>query len=422
MKSSRPLSGVLRVPGDKSMSHRSVMLSSLAKGTTTIKGFLMGEDCKSTIRCFRDMGVKIDVQNDLVIVHGKGLYGLSKPHKTLYVGNSGTTIRIMSGILCAQRFSTVVTGDRSIEKRPMRRIMTPLSMMGADIKGTKNGTAPLRINPAKLKGIEYNSPVASAQVKSSILMANLYTGETSTIVEPTLSRNHTELMLNHFGGNVTISGHTITSKKIDNLFANDIYIPADISSAAFFIVAASIVEGSELLLKDVSINETRAGIIKVMKQMNANIEIMNERITGGEKIADILVRYSKLKATTINGDIIPTLIDEIPIIAVAALFAEGTTIIADAAEAKVKETNRLSAVTKELNKLGATITETDDGLIIEGNTTLHGGNVESYDDHRMAMSLTIASLIAGGEVTIKNKDCVKISYPTFYDDLKQTLS
>lgn len=416
------LSGQLKVPGDKSISHRSVMLGALAKGVTHVEGFLTGADCLSTISCFEQMGIHIEQKGPKVTIEGKGLHGLTMPPSILDVGNSGTTMRLMSGILCGQDFGVAVTGDASIKKRPMNRIIHPLQLMGANIRSKEDdGLAPLFIDPSKMHGITYQSPVASAQVKSSILLANLYTGETTTVIEPSLSRNHTELMLNYFGADIKIENSTITSAPIKELYAGDIAVPADISSAAFFMVAGLIVPNSELLLKDVGINPTRDGVIHVLKAMNGHIEILNERQVNGEDIADILVKSSQLCGTTVGGTIIPRLIDEIPVIAVAAAFAEGETIIKDAAELKVKETNRIDVMVSELRKMNIDLSPTEDGMIIQGGSQVKGAHVESHDDHRVAMSLAIAGLMADGPTTIAESQCIQISYPTFEDDLKQVI-
>ncbi|MCR5282322.1 MAG: 3-phosphoshikimate 1-carboxyvinyltransferase [Lachnospiraceae bacterium] len=414
----RPLRGEITVPGDKSISHRAVMFGALAKGDTRVTNFLQGADCLSTISCFEKLGIRIENNPGEVIIHGKGLHGLSAPTEILYTGNSGTTTRLISGILAGQPFSTTLTGDASICKRPMKRIIDPLSMMGADIKSEKdNGCTPLRINPALLNGIAYNSPVASAQVKSAVLLAGLYAKGKTSVTEPVLSRDHTERMLRMFGANVTSEGVTATIQPDPELSCADIFVPGDISSAAYFIAAASIVPGSEVLIKNVGINETRAGILKVAGAMGADIRLLNERGGVGEPVADLLVTYAPLRGTIVSGSLIPTLIDEIPIIAVMAAAAEGRTIIKDAAELKVKESDRIFTVTENLKKMGADVTPTEDGMIIEGGRPLMGAAIDSYLDHRIAMSFQVASLIARGETTIKDADCVNISYPTFYSDL-----
>ena len=412
------IKGRLRVPGDKSISHRAVMFGSIAKGTTNIKGFLTGADCISTISIFKKMGIDIELDNTFVKVHGKGLYGLTCPHEILDCGNSGTTTRLVSGILSAQNFTSILTGDKSIQKRPMNRIITPLSMMGADIE-SNDGFAPLTITGSKLHGIEYNSPVASAQVKSAILLAGLYASSPTTVTEPAKSRDHTELMLKKFGANLTSTKTSVTINPCSELFANDIDVPSDISSAAFFMAAAILVPGSELILENVGINPTRDGIIKVLKDMGANIEIIN-RTDSFEPVADIKVAYSKLHATCIGGDIIPTLIDELPLLAALASLADGTTVIKDALELKVKESNRIRVMCEELSKLGVDVVETEDGRERKGTDKLRGNvTIATHDDHRIAMTFAILNLISDGEIKLDNKNCVEISYPDFFNDLNK---
>lgn len=410
----KKLQGTLTVPGDKSISHRAIMLGSLANGTTRVSNFLMADDCLSTIHCFRQMGIHIE-QTDHITIHGKGLKGLKKPSKTLDIGNSGTTIRLLSGILCGQEFPSIISGDDSIQQRPMNRIILPLRQMNACITAAREDTyAPLSINPSTLQSTIYHSPVASAQVKSAVLLAGLYAEGETTVIEPSLSRNHTELMLKGFGATVNIHNKKATLQGQPSLYGLDINIPGDISSAAFFIVAALITPNSELYIKNVGMNPTRSGIITVLKEMNGDITLENHREECGELVCDILVRSSELKGSSISGEIIPTLIDEIPIIAVAACFAQGTTVISDAEELKVKESNRIYTITHELKKMGASISETNDGMIIEGSGILHGADLESYGDHRIAMALAIAGLVANGEVFIHNSQCVNISFPQFF--------
>lgn len=412
------IKGRLKVPGDKSISHRAVMFGSIAKGTTNIKGFLTGADCISTISIFKKMGIDIELDNTFVKVHGKGLYGLTCPHEILDCGNSGTTTRLVSGILSAQNFTSVLTGDKSIQKRPMNRIITPLSMMGADIE-SNDGFAPLTITGSKLHGIEYNSPVASAQVKSAILLAGLYASSPTTVTEPAKSRDHTELMLKRFGANLTSTKTSVTINPCSELFANDIDVPSDISSAAFFMAAAILVPGSELILENVGINPTRDGIIRVLKDMGANIEIINRK-DSFEPVADIKVTYSKLHATCIGGDIIPTLIDELPLLAALASLADGTTVIKDALELKVKESNRIRVMCEELSKLGVDVVETEDGMEIKGADNLKGNvTIATHDDHRIAMTFAVLNLISEGEIRLDNKNCVEISYPDFFNDLNK---
>ena len=418
IRSEHPLKGEITIPGDKSISHRAVMFGALSKGTTEVTNFLQGADCLSTIDCFRRLGVEIENTTDKILVHGKGLHGLKKPDSILDVGNSGTTTRLISGILAGQNFETVLNGDDSIQSRPMKRIMEPLKLMGADITSIYgNNCAPLRITGSSLKGIHYTSQVASAQVKSCILLAGLYADGTTSVTEPTVSRNHTEVMLRGFGANISCQGKTASILPTPELFGQKIEVPGDISSAAYFIAAGLIVPGSEILVKNVGVNPTRDGLIHVCEAMGADITLLNKRENGGEPVADILVRHSSLKSTTIQGAIIPTLIDELPMIAVMACFAKGTTIIKDAAELKVKESDRISVMADNLSRMGAHITATEDGMIIEGGYPLHGAEIDSHLDHRIAMSFAVAALASEGETTIKDADCVKISYPDFYKDL-----
>ncbi|WP_097006391.1 3-phosphoshikimate 1-carboxyvinyltransferase [Lacrimispora amygdalina] len=415
-----PLRGELSIPGDKSISHRSIMFGSLAKGTTEITNFLQGADCLSTIACFKKMGIDIENNGDSVIVHGNGLYGLKKPEDILDCGNSGTTTRLISGLLSAQNFDVTLTGDESIKKRPMKRIMDPLSHMGADIRSLEgNGCAPLAITGKKLYGIHYTSRVASAQVKSAILLAGLYAEGETKVTEPYISRNHSEIMLKYFGADVTTEGTTASIRSAKELYGSRIDVPGDISSAAFFIAAGLLIPGSEILIKHVGINPTRDGILTVCRDMGADITLLNKNNGSGEPTADILVKTSTLCGTEIGGAIIPTLIDELPIIAAMACFAEGETIIRDAGELKVKESNRIEVMVKNLSAMGADVTETEDGMIIRGGNPLHGAVIDSRLDHRIAMTFAVAGLCADGETQIKGAECVNISYPGFYRDLER---
>ena len=417
IKKQTDLKGTLTVPGDKSISHRAVMFGSLARGTTRISHFLEGADCLSTISCFRKMGIEIDRNKDEILVHGRGLHGLTAPTEILDVGNSGTTTRLISGILAGQTFTSELDGDDSIRTRPMKRIMTPLASMGADITSRlDNGCAPLIIHGRPLHAAHYDSPVASAQVKSCVLLAGMYADGITSVTEPFLSRNHTEIMLNYFGAEITSEGTTASIKPEPVLEGRDIQVPGDISSAAYFIAAGLLTPGSEILLKNVGINPTRAGILKVCMDMGADITLLNES-TEGEPTADLLIRTSSLKGTTIAGSIIPTLIDEIPMVAVMAAFAEGTTIIRDAQELKVKESDRIAVMVDNLRRMGADIEGTDDGMIIHGGRALHGAVIDSHLDHRIAMSFAVAGTICDGTVEILNGECVNISYPEFYQDL-----
>lgn len=420
------LKGEVTVPGDKSISHRSVMFGSISKGITEIEGFLQGADCLSTIDCFRNMGIHIENTPEKIVIHGKGLRGLSASPRWLDVGNSGTTTRLISGILCGQNFDTWLSGDDSLNSRPMKRIMDPLRQMGGNIESVNgNDCAPLHISPGSLHGIHYHSKVASAQVKSCALLAGLYAEGETRVTEPVLSRNHTELMLSGFGADIRAendpdsTASTAIIQPCKELFGQKITVPGDISSAAYFIAAGLIVPDSEILVKNVGINPTRAGILDVVKDMGGDITYVNERTVSGEPVADILVRTSALHGTTVSGPIIPTLIDELPMIAVLAAFAEGTTVIKDAAELKVKETNRIDTVTHNLKAMGGAVTPTDDGMIINGGSAIHGAALESFLDHRIAMAFAIGALAAEGESTMHRSECVDVSYPDFFETLEQ---
>ncbi len=426
IRPSSGLKGEITIPGDKSISHRSVMLGAIAQGTTEITHFLKGADCLSTIGCFRRMGIEIEEKPDVILVHGKGLRGLVAPSDTLDVGNSGTTTRLLSGILAGQNFLSILSGDASLNSRPMARIMTPLNRMGAHITSLHhNDCAPLKIEPGILRGIHYQSPVASAQVKSAVLLAGLYADSETSVTEPSLSRNHTELMLQNFGAYVSSTMHsdgsaTAQLEPCGELYGQQIAVPGDISSAAYFIAAGLLVPHSEILVKNVGTNFTRAGFLKVCEAMGASLTLLDKSFEGGEGRADILVRSASLKGTVIEGDLIPTLIDELPIIAVMAACAEGTTIIKDAAELKVKETNRIDTVTENLKAMGVPVTPTADGMIIEGraDTPLSGAHIKSYLDHRIAMSFAAAGLAASGETVIEDSQCVDVSYPEFFASLE----
>ena len=424
MKFSRTagLKGEITVPGDKSISHRSVMFGSIAKGTTEILGYLQGADCLSTISCFQKMGIDIENKGDTVLVHGKGLRGLTRPDCVLDCGNSGTTTRLISGILAAQDFDVTLTGDASIQKRPMKRIMEPLSLMGADITSVNNnGCAPLHITGRPLHGIHYTSKVASAQVKSSILLAGLYADGETRVTEPHVSRNHSEIMLNYFGADVHTEDTTAIIQPAKELHGNLVHVPGDISSAAFFICAGLMVPNSEILIRNVGTNPTRDGILRVCKEMGADLTILNENAGSGEPTADILVKTSSLHGITIGGAIIPTLIDELPMIAAMACFADGETVIKDASELKVKESNRLEVMVCNLSAMGADVTETEDGMIIRGGKPLHGAVIDSKLDHRIAMTFAVTGLCADGETEILGAECVNISYPAFYRDLEKLM-
>lgn len=417
---SAPLKGEITVPGDKSISHRAIMLGSLSEGTTAVTNFLEGADCLSTINCFCSMGIEISRTESEILIHGRGLHGLLAPASVLNVGNSGTTMRLLSGILAGQNFTTELTGDASIQKRPMARVITPLTFMGGSVESLRgNGCAPLCITGKHLKGIHYQSPVSSAQVKSCVLLAGLYAEGETTVTEPFLSRNHSELMLRSFGAEIFSEGTTVSIQPEPKLTGQKVVVPGDISSAAYFIAAALLIPGSELLIRNVGINPTRDGILKVCAQMDADIQVLNPRVQCGEDVADLLVKHSSLKGTVIEGALIPTLIDELPVLAVLAAFAEGTTMIRDAQELKVKESNRLDIMVHHLSAMGADVVPTEDGMIITGGKTLYGAVLDSHLDHRIAMAFAIAGMAAEGETEITRADCVNISYPGFYKDLEK---
>ncbi|MCR4443022.1 MAG: 3-phosphoshikimate 1-carboxyvinyltransferase [Peptococcaceae bacterium] len=414
------LGGTIRVPGDKSISHRAVMLGALAEGTTEIEGFLFGKDCLSTVRCFRSLGVQVGVKDGLVTVRGKGLYGLREPASVLNVGNSGTTIRLLSGILAGQPFTSVLTGDGSIRRRPMGRVTRPLREMGAVILGREDGNlAPLCIKGGRLKPFSYRSPVASAQVKSALLLAGLFGDGWTEVSEPASSRNHTELMLSSFGARVETDGSRVRVKGGPVLRAQNVVVPGDISSAAFFIVAALIVPGSKVVIESVGLNPTRDGIIEVLQAMGAKIRVVNKKAAAGEVMGDLEIESSELSGVKVGGEIIPRLIDEIPALAVAALFAGGVTEIRDAAELKVKESNRIAAIGEGLSRLGGRVEELPDGLRIWGGRRLRGATCQSRRDHRIAMALAVAGLRAEGETIIENAEAISVSYPDFIDTIER---
>jgi 3-phosphoshikimate 1-carboxyvinyltransferase len=414
VNSSAPLLGDARLPGDKSISHRSIMISSLSHGDVSVSNFLASEDCLRTVECMRSMGVKIDKDGTDLKISGKGLFSLKQPGDILYVGNSGTTIRLLLGILAGQSFKATITGDKSILKRPMDRVAAPLKMMGAKIEGSDSGKyAPLTISGGSLKAIEYSLPVASAQVKSAVLLAGLYASGRTVVVEKTPTRDHTERMLEHFGAKIERSGQKISIAGGSPLGADSISIPSDISSAAFVMVAASLIPGSDVIIRSVGVNPGRTGIIDVLHRMGANIEVSSERIVSGEPVADIRIRHSRLKGIEISGSEIPRVIDEIPIIALAAALAEGNTVIRDAAELRVKESDRIRTTASELKKFGAEVVEKKDGMMIKGGAKLKGADCESSGDHRIAMMCVVAGLVAGGCTKIDNVECVETSFPGF---------
>jgi 3-phosphoshikimate 1-carboxyvinyltransferase len=411
------LHGEIIVPGDKSISHRSIMLGSLADGTTVVRGFLHGEDNHATLNAFRSMGVDISEAADGVLsIGGRGLHGLQEPGDVIDCGNSGTTIRLMTGLLAGQRFFSVLTGDRYLRRRPMQRVLNPLATMGARIWGRGGGDlAPLAIQGSPLHGTSYDSPIASAQVKSALLLGGLYAEGETTVREPHLSRDHSERMLRYFGADVRPFPGGVTLVPGRSLEGREVVVPGDISSAAFFLVAALITPGSELLIRNVGVNPTRSGIIDILRAMGGSIELVEPRELSGEPVADLLVRSSPLQGIEIGGEVVPRAIDEFPVVSVAAACAEGTTTIRDARELRVKETDRIAAISTELGKLGARIAPREDGMEIEGGAFLRGGRVSSHGDHRIAMSMAVASLVAGGEVTIDDTACTATSFPNFWE-------
>ena len=418
------LQGKISVPGDKSISHRALMLGAIASGQTTIEGLLLGEDPRSTAKCFQAMGATIsELNTERVIVEGIGTKGLQEPKNILDAGNSGTTMRLMLGLLASQPHQFfIVTGDDSLRTRPMSRVVKPLQEMGAVIYGREdNKNAPLAVVGQNLKPIHYHSPIASAQVKSCILLAGLMSEGKTTVTEPALSRDHSERMLRAFGAKLEIDphSHSVTIEGKTPLQGQKVVVPGDISSAAFWLVAGAIMPDSELVIENVGVNPTRVGVLEALEMMGADITLENQRETAGEPVADLRVKSSTLKGCTIEGDIIPRLIDEVPILAVAACFAKGTTVIKDAEELRVKESDRISVMALELGKMGAKISELPDGLEITGGYALRGATVDSFTDHRIAMSLAIAGLTAKGTTTINRAEAASISYPTFVDTLQQ---
>lgn len=413
------LRGTLTIPGDKSVSHRSVMFGAIATGKTTVDGFLLGEDCLSTIDCFRKLGVKIDVEGTSVSIDSPGIDGWQEPTEILYTGNSGTTTRLMLGILAGSNVHSVMTGDASIGKRPMRRVIDPLRQMGAHITGRANGQyTPLAIQGTALQAIDYHMPVASAQVKSAVLLAGLRAAGTTIVRETEISRDHTERMLRQFGAEIDVRDGVISFEGGQTLTGTHVSVPGDISSAAFFLVAGAICHNSKITLENVGINPTRDGIIEVLQNMGASMTVIPNEDSQSEPTATITIETSSLKATTIEGEIIPRLIDEIPILALLATQADGKTVIKDAEELKVKETDRIAAVVDELRKLGAKIEATEDGMIIEGPTPLQGASLQTYGDHRIGMMGAIAALITDGAVTLDDADCIAVSYPTFFEHIE----
>lgn len=407
------LRGTVTVPGDKSISHRAVMFAALSEGKSAIFNFLQSEDCLNTKKAFLQMGVKFASRGKALIVYGQGLHGLTNAGKPIHCGNSGTTMRLISGILAGQKFASILTGDKYLRRRPMKRVIVPLRAMGAEIKAKQDEFAPLQIKGNNLQGIDYVLPVASAQVKSSVLLAGLYANGRTSVTEPVPTRDHTERMLKYLGARINKKGQKTTITADSRLKGKTIKVPGDISSAGFLLVAASIVPGSKVLIRDVGINPTRNGIITILKKMGAKIKIMNKRNFGAEPVADLEVTASRLHGITIAGKIIPNIIDELPILTVAAAMANGKTIIRGARELRVKETDRIRSMSSQLKKMGVKIQELEDGMIIEGPAKLKGTSVDSFGDHRTAMSLAVAGLMAEGKTKIKDTACINTSFPGF---------
>ncbi|WP_226034692.1 3-phosphoshikimate 1-carboxyvinyltransferase [Aquibacillus saliphilus] len=418
----KPLQGSLRVPGDKSISHRAIIFGSLAKGKTTISHFLDGEDCLRTIAAFQAMGVSIEQKGRTVTIEGKGIEELKEPNQPIYLGNSGTTARLLLGILAGLPYHFTLYGDDSLSKRPMDRVSIPLTEMGAKIDGRQRGKLlPLSVRGGKLKSIVFETPVKSAQVKSGVLLAGLLAEGITEVTERTTTRDHTENMLLAFGGEITKQQDKISIEGGQQLKGTSIEVPGDISSAAFFLVAAAISSGSDLTITNVGLNPTRTGIIDVLKKMGADLDVVWSQSVGGEAIGSISIKSSSLKATVIEGEIIPRIIDELPIVALLASQAEGQTIIRDAEELRHKETDRIASVVKTLTALGVEIEGTNDGMIITGGATLKGACVDSLGDHRIGMMIAVASLIANSQVTLQNAECIAVSYPNFFSDLEKII-
>ncbi len=420
--------GKLRVPSDKSISHRSVIITSLAEGTSIVKNFLKAGDTLTTVDVFRKLGIKIDEAEGLFFIHGKGLKGLTEPDDVLYMGNSGTTTRLTLGVLAGQQIFAVMTGDNSLRKRPMKRVLLPLKNMGANVDGRNKGDyLPVAIRGnSSLRGVEFFNEKASAQVKSALLLAGLNAKGKTIVIEPVMSRDHTERMLKAMGANIRTEfdegGYRVYLDKTDKLNPVDINVPADPSSAAFFAAAAVIVPGSQILLEEVLINPTRDGFFRKLKEMGADIEYLNQREEAGEPVADILVKYTPhLKAVSVEKKEVPSMIDELPLLALIATQAEGETVIKGAEELRVKESDRIKAVVENLKRIGVEVEELPDGMIIKGKQKIKGGTIESYHDHRIAMGFSILGLISEEGIEIKDPECATISYPQFYEHLKQVV-
>ena len=414
------ISGSVKVPGDKSISHRSIILGSISKGTTYVRDILLSEDVQRTIGFFKKLGVSIEQKNKVIALKGMAIEDFRPYTQELDMGNSGTSARLLLGLISGSPHAYVLNGDPFLKKRPMKRVTKPLEQMGAHIEYLeREDLLQIKIKGGNLRGIHYKLPVASAQIKSALILAGLHCSGKTVIEEPVATRDHTEIMIQHFGGTVEKNNHFIQIKGNQRLLANEVLVPGDISSAAFLLVLSAIVPKAELMIEDVGLNPTRSGILHVLESMGARMEILEERVVNGERVGNILIRHSCLKAVTIEGDIIPTLIDEIPILAVAATQAEGITVIRDAQELKVKESNRIDTVVSQLKKMGANIEASHDGMIIQGPTKLKGATIDSEFDHRIAMAFAVAGMVAEGETKILKSECIAVSFPEFTEILKK---
>ncbi|MCK5738317.1 3-phosphoshikimate 1-carboxyvinyltransferase [bacterium] len=418
VKKTTGLQGRFSVPGDKSISHRAVMFSSLADGITEIQGLSFGEDVRSTISCFRQLGIEITIAEDIVRIVGQGLNGLQPSRGILDAGNSGTTTRLMSGILAGQKFDSEITGDASLRSRPMKRVIEPLRLMGADISARAGNYAPLKIRGSQLIATNQQLKIASAQVKSCLMLAGMYADGETIITEPAASRDHSERMLSYLGADVKNEGNQIRISGWPNLKAADLNVPGDISSAAFFLTAATLFPGAAVTIENLGVNPTRTGILDVLKMMGAKISSENESVLNNEPVASVTATASGLRGIEMSGDLIPRIIDEIPILAVAATQAKGTTVVREAAELRVKETDRIQTVVENLRRMGVEVIENPDGFVIDGPQKLTGAVINSFGDHRIAMAFSIAGLLAEGETVIENADCADVSYPGFFTQLE----
>ncbi|MFB3114502.1 MAG: 3-phosphoshikimate 1-carboxyvinyltransferase [Nitrospirales bacterium] len=417
------LRGTVHVPGDKSITHRALILSALAEGDSTIRGYCRGEDCLNTLSALQKLGIPIEVEPDQVHVSGKGLWGLTEPAEPLDCGNSGTGLRLLTGVLAGQQFFTVLTGDASLRSRPMGRIVTPLQLMGAHIQGRKGGNlAPLAVTGSRLKGSDYVSPVSSAQIKSAVLLAGLFAEGETRFSEPLQSRDHTERMFRFLGIPFEVEGNSTRVTGRQSFQAKDLFVPGDLSAAAFFIVGASIVPDSEVRIPNIGLNPARTGILDILTEMGANIQIDNQRDESGEPVGDLVIRTAPLRGISIGADQVPKTIDEFPIFCVAAALAQGQTTVTGAEELRVKETDRIQAMATELKKLNVAIEETPDGFVVQGGSSLQGGHCQSHGDHRVAMAIAIAALTAGSPTVIDDTDCIETSFPGFHGKLLELLT